>query len=280
MEFQGGSFDPWGGNGFAQCAELLNEEFERVFYKNDFSFGVTIFNIYMTYGGTNWGNLGHPGGYTSYDYGAVLAEDRTVTREKFSEAKLIANFIQASPAYLTAIPQNNTNANGSYTNDNAVATTALLGNTTNFFVVRQAAYNSHATTSYHITLPSSKGNITIPQLGGTLSLHGRDSKIHVTDYDIGGVNLLYSSAEIFTWKTYGTKRVLVVYGGPNEEHELAITSTATPQMIEGSGVKFGNKDGAAIIHFSTSPTRRVVQLGNVHVYILGEFKIFVLVVPG
>lgn len=55
IEFQGGSFDPWGGLGFAQCAELLGPEFERVFYKNDYSFGVTIFNIYMTYGGTNWG---------------------------------------------------------------------------------------------------------------------------------------------------------------------------------------------------------------------------------
>ena len=33
VEFQGGSFDPWGGLGFAQCGELLNAEFERVFYK-------------------------------------------------------------------------------------------------------------------------------------------------------------------------------------------------------------------------------------------------------
>ena len=46
-EFQGGSFDPWGGSSFAKCAELLNEEFERVFYKNDYSAGVTIFNLYM-----------------------------------------------------------------------------------------------------------------------------------------------------------------------------------------------------------------------------------------
>lgn len=93
IEFQGGSFDPWGGLGFATCEILLNEEFERVFYKNDFSSGVTIFNIYMTYGGTNALNLGHPGGYTSYDYGAVISEDRTVSREKYSEAKLEVNLI-------------------------------------------------------------------------------------------------------------------------------------------------------------------------------------------
>ena len=61
VEFQGGSFDPWGGSTFEKCGVLLNAEFERVFYKNDFSFGITIFSIYMTYGGTNWGNLGHPG---------------------------------------------------------------------------------------------------------------------------------------------------------------------------------------------------------------------------
>ena len=47
IEFQGGSFDPWGGSSFANCTTLLNEAFERVFYKNDFSFGVTILNIYM-----------------------------------------------------------------------------------------------------------------------------------------------------------------------------------------------------------------------------------------
>lgn len=43
IEFQGGAFDPWGGLGFEQCATLLGPEFERVFYKNDFSFGLTIF---------------------------------------------------------------------------------------------------------------------------------------------------------------------------------------------------------------------------------------------
>lgn len=58
IEFQGGSFDPWGGPGWDKCSVLVGAEFERVFYKNLYSFGVTIFNVYMTFGGTNWGNLG------------------------------------------------------------------------------------------------------------------------------------------------------------------------------------------------------------------------------
>ncbi|KAF7187452.1 putative beta-galactosidase A [Pseudocercospora fuligena] len=266
VEFQGGSFDPWGGPGFDKCLALLGSEFERVFYKNDFSFGVTIFNIYMTYGGTNWGNLGHPGGYTSYDYGAVITEERLVSREKYSQAKLLASFLQASPAYLTAIAQNNSNANGSYTGNDALATTALLGNVTNFFVIRHGAYNTLDTTEYKITLPTSKGNITIPQLGGSLSLHGRDSKMYVTDYDVGGSNLLYSTAEVFTWKKYasgyGKKTVLVVYTGPGETNELAVTGCGDAKLTEGEGVDIADKNGATVLKFDTSSSQRIVSFGN------------------
>ena len=197
VEFQGGSFDPWGGPGLSKCAALLNEEFERVFYKNNFGFGVTVFNIYMTYGGTNWGNLGHPVGYTSYDYGSVIAEDRTVAREKYSEAKLEANFLRASPAYLTATPMNG--SNGSFVNTDLIATTPVVGNLTGFYVIRHAYYNSTGSTDYRLTVPTRQGNVNIPQLSSALTLNGRDSKIHVTDYDVGGFPLLYSSAEIFTW---------------------------------------------------------------------------------
>ena len=65
LENQGGSLDPWGGPGYGRCVAWLNEEFECVIYKNDSSFGITIMNMYMTYGGTNWGNLGFPVSQTS-----------------------------------------------------------------------------------------------------------------------------------------------------------------------------------------------------------------------
>ena len=141
--------------------------------------------------------LGHPGGYTSYDYGAMIAEDRTVNREKYSEAKLEVNFLKASPSYLTAVA--GMSSNGSFVNTDAIATTPLVGNVTSFYVVRQAAYNSLASIKYKLTVPTSLGTISIPQLSLSLTLNGRDSKIHVTDYEIGRATLLYSSAEIFTW---------------------------------------------------------------------------------
>lgn len=201
----------------------------------------------------------------------MISEERLVDREKYSEAKLEANFLQASPAFLTANYQNTTHTNGSYTGNPDLAVTALFGNTTKFFVIRHAAFNSLEDTEYSITLPTSQGNISIPQMGRKLSLNGRDSKFHVTDYDIGGVNVLYSTAEIFTWKKYGDKRVLVVYGGPNEEHELAISDAGKADIVEGDDVKSQKKGGATVLHYKTSSERKVVKLENgVYVYLLGK----------
>ncbi|KAF7861742.1 uncharacterized protein EAF02_010696 [Botrytis sinoallii] len=267
-EFQGGAFDPWGGLGFEACAQLLNEQFERVFNKNDFAAGVALLSLYMIYGGTNWGNLGHAGGYTSYDYGAAISENREITREKYSELKLEANFLKVSPAYLTTSV--GAAANGTYTSSNAITTTPLLGNgtVTNFYIVRHSDYQTLASTNYKLTVTTSQGALTIPQLNSSLTLNGRDSKWHVTDYDIGGTSLLYSTAEIFTWKKFNDKTVLVVYGGPGESHELAVVSKSSAQVIEGSGVTSKSTNGSTILNWQTSTTRRVVKIGSVFVYIL------------
>lgn len=214
----------------------------------------------QTFGGTNWGNLGHAGGYTSYDYGAAITEERQVHREKYSEAKLIANFVHASSALASAIP--GYNSSGVFTDTNAITTTPLFGNKTNFYVTRQTKYNSFASAPYKLKVQTSAGNLTLPQLGGHFSINGRDSKIHVTDYDVGGFNLLYSSAEIFTWKKYGSRSIVVVYGGPNEQHELAVSQTGGATAVEGSGVKFANRNGNTILNWQTDAKRRVVRIGS------------------
>lgn len=49
-QFQGGGYQPWGGAGFDMCAELLNHEFQRVLFKNNYAAGIAIFNVYMVSG--------------------------------------------------------------------------------------------------------------------------------------------------------------------------------------------------------------------------------------
>jgi len=193
-----------------------------------------------------------------------------VWREKYSEIKLEANFLKVSPAYLTATPGDG--ANGSYGAPPDIAVTPLLGNgtNTNFYVVRHADFTSLENTTYSLNVSTSEGQLTIPQLGGIFSLDGRDSKIHVTDYDVGGINLVYSSAEIFTWaKGCDAGRVLVVYGGAGETHEIAfLTTLGTPVVTEGSEVKFLKVGRTWVIQWQVIPTRRVVRVGVVEIHLL------------
>ncbi|OGM40835.1 putative beta-galactosidase [Aspergillus bombycis] len=268
MEFQGG-----GGVTEEGCAMLVNHEASRVVYKNNYSFGVKIFNIYMTYGGTNWGNLGYHGGYTSYDYGASIAEDRTLTREKYSEQKLQANFFKISPAYLTATP--GIGKNGSYTDNPGIAVTPLVGNgtETNFYVVRHADFTFTGSARYRLTVSTSIGNVTIPQLhNATLSLNGRDSKLHVTDYDVGGINMIYSSAEVLTWAhSLGSTRVLVLYGGQDEVHEIAFSQALSkPVILDGpvSGIVIRQLQGSWVIQWRVTATPRVIQMGDLELHLL------------
>lgn len=134
----------------------------------------------------------------------MISETRRINREKYSELKLEANFLKASPAYLTTVPQNlipNT-INGSFTTNSALAVTEtrdVVGKKTVFWVVRHSAYNSLEKSSYKWTVLTSLGQLSIPQLGGSLTLDGRDSKVHVTDYKFGDKTILYSSGEVFTW---------------------------------------------------------------------------------
>ncbi|KAH8886198.1 putative beta-galactosidase A [Thozetella sp. PMI_491] len=270
-EFQGGAIDSWGGVGLDNCASLVNYEAERVFYKNAFSFGVAIFNVYMTYGGTNWGNLGQSGGYTSYDYGAAIRENRMIDREKYAEAKLEAQFITSSPAYLEATPGNRTST--SFVSTSEITTTPLFAKSTVFYITRHSAAESLNSTPYKLTVNTSIGDITIPQLGGTLTLNGRDSKIHLTDYDVGGYNLIYSSADVYTQSATGAKRVLILYGGVGETHELAFSSKLGEPVveggIEGAPVKIETIGSAIVIQWEVTPTRKILHYGDhLDVYLL------------
>ncbi|KAF2266782.1 hypothetical protein CC78DRAFT_107270 [Lojkania enalia] len=262
IEFQGGSFDPWGGPGWDKCSVLVGAEQERVFYKNLYSFGVTVFNIYMTFGGTNWGNLGHPGGYTSYDYAAAIREDRRVDREKYSEQKLQANFFKVSPAYLTASRGNASISTWTTTADLTVTPAfAANGSQTKFYFLRHSKYNSLESTSYKLKIPTSAfGNITVPQLNDTsLTLNGRDSKIYVSDYDISGATLVYSTAEIFTWHRYNDKTVLILYGGPGETHELVLAVTGY-EVLEGTVRTIATR-GYTLVNWKATEERKVVKVG-------------------
>ncbi|KAL4879548.1 glycoside hydrolase superfamily [Aspergillus karnatakaensis] len=281
-EYQGGTTDGWGGLGKEVQTAFINHEFARVFYKLNYGMHIAVQNLYMMFGGTNWGNLGYPGGYTSYDFGAAIAENRDITRERYSELKLQANFLTASPVYLEMTPENVTL--GVYTDRRDLQVMRLVKRPTAFYVVHHHDLASKDSVQYTLNVQTSIGHLTIPQLGGSLSLNGRDAKIHVVDYDLAGIKLIYSTAEIMTWKRSAHKTVLVLYAGENERHEFALEARlGRPVMVQGDFPRILPQGFANVVQWEATQARRVVRFGRLEVHLLSRnmaYDYWVIGLPG
>ncbi|MCG7309358.1 beta-galactosidase [Brachybacterium sp. ACRRE] len=104
-ESQGGAFTPWGAPfDAAQAFEFTDPAFTRQWGVRNLGNGVTAFNYYMAFGGTNWGFTGSPSsGFTSYDYGAAITEDRLLTG-KLAVQKELAALQEALPQITSMAP--------------------------------------------------------------------------------------------------------------------------------------------------------------------------------
>ena len=104
-ESQGGAFTPWGAQfDAAKAYEFTDPAFTRQWGVRNLGNGVTAFNYYMAFGGTNWGFTGSPSsGFTSYDYGAAITEDRGLT-EKLAVQKELGALQQALPQIASMTP--------------------------------------------------------------------------------------------------------------------------------------------------------------------------------
>lgn len=196
-EFQGGAFDPWGGPGYDKCAQLINDQFANVFYKQNIAVGATAQSFYMTYGGTNWGWLSMPQNYTSYDYGAAIRETRQLD-PKYDEDKLIGYFTQA------VAPLTKTDAiRTTPPDDSAVVDTARMNpdTRTQFHVLRHGNSTSTAVDRTHISLdlnaqPAGDTTYTWDDPDSALQYAGSWSHVHDTSYTGGD----YKHTESFSNK--------------------------------------------------------------------------------
>ncbi len=148
-EYQGGSFDPWGGPGYDKCRQLTGPDFENVFYQNNIAHGATMQSFYMTVGVTSWGWLPDPSQvYSSYDYGAPISETRQLTA-KYDEMKRLGHFVDS------VAPLTKTDAFAAPPPDNAAIVAQGRVNPddgTQFLNLRHAVSTSTNTDSTHIAL--------------------------------------------------------------------------------------------------------------------------------
>jgi hypothetical protein len=117
-----------------------------------------------------------------------------------------------------------------------------------------------ALTAFNLTVRTSTGTVSIPQTVPNITLHGRQSKVIVTDYHYGSSGfILWSTAPIFFAGHIGTRDVLYVTADRGEPSELALSHSARVDLSFPEGVIEGGPFAAidtntSLVLVSTSLT--------------------------
>ncbi|VDB90655.1 unnamed protein product [Peniophora sp. CBMAI 1063] len=253
-----------GGTGYEKYETTLdNNEYEAVFYKDAYGQTATIFNVYMGFGGTNWGQTAEPTVYTSYDYGAAVNENRVATL-KMNEMRLQGAFLRVARE-LTGTTQISNGTN--YTSSSLIHTAELrnLESGSAFYVLRHNDSTSLDLTTTSLIVNTSEGELEIPK-SGNITLTGRDSKILVTDFTFGAndTSILYSTAEIMTWTTIGDRDYLVLYAQPGENGETALKFDTEPtvNLTEAPTASSSYDSGLLVLNYALDGDQYIDIEGN------------------
>lgn len=263
-EFQGGSFNPWGGPE-GGCPANIGPDFANIFYRHNIAERVTAFNLYMMYGGTNWGSFAAPVVATSYDYSSPISEDRSLW-DKYSETKLLALFTRAA----TDLTETNRLENSTaLTTNSAVKATELRNPQTNgaFYVTIHTNSSSGTVETFKLHVNTSEGAFTIPQRQTGIVLNGFQSKIIVTDFTFGTGHLVYSTAEVLSYIETDGEPTVFLWVPDGESVEFYVENAyqgnhangrgcSSPNITEsrsGSGtiVSFASATGMSVFTFTS-----------------------------
>lgn len=261
-EFQGGSYNPWSGPA-GGCVNTTGPDWVNVFYRHNIGQKVNAQNIYMLYGGTNWGGLAFPMVGTSYDYSAPISENRLIG-DKYSETKLLSYFIRAAKD-LTMVERG---SNGTNLTSNPLVFTQILYNVENgarFYQSNHANTTLQTSIAYKQQMITSAGNITVPQYAPDIVLNGRQSKILLSDFTAGCQNIIYSTAEILTVSIFHEKPVIVFWVPTGESGEFYLENAQNGNVAKCDGcsnVGFYPASKGVITKFTQGQGSTVVTYNN------------------
>ncbi|EPQ30803.1 uncharacterized protein PFL1_01704 [Pseudozyma flocculosa PF-1] len=265
-EFQGGSYDPFGGPGYEACQVMTGADFSKVANHALIAQRATLLSIYMVYGGTNWGGLAEPDVYTSYSYGAAITEARRLTA-KYGEYKAQGHFLSSFPDIamtevqasgeghcIIDVRQESTDGSRHSIPPAELWSTELLNPSTQsrFYIVRQHDNTSQRKLRYSLevdTMGEKRVLGVVGQPGGPgeagILIDGRDSRIIPVDQRIApGLLLRFTTANVFFAGRIGDTLAVILYGGAEDTYQWALA--ATPEArITFEGLKRHGDDGAA-----------------------------------
>ncbi|MFD6552888.1 beta-galactosidase [Streptomyces sp. NPDC058398] len=236
-EFGGGWFDPWGGAefdglGYAESRRTRDAAYERRFYLTNLANGITVHNVYMTFGGTSWGWLPAPIVYTSYDYGAALDEARQPTG-KLLPMHQIGRLLQSVPD-LAKLDRAEPLPGDGLGAGPGIRAYHLVNPDTNarFHVLRNDSPTESLAT---VTLAGTDVEVPVP---------GHDARLLAAGILLGRRKLSWSTAQPMLWLTAGRQDIAVFTGRAGESTRTALEATSEPKVTVLDGdAGYGYEDG-------------------------------------
>ena len=267
-EFEAGYIRGWGTSDYDSCESELSPQFPDIYYKNNIGQRATLLSLYMGYGGTNYGHSAAPVVFSSYDYSAPLSEERIV-RDKMRQIKLIGLFTRVSDnLFTTDMVGNGT----TYATGADIWTWELRNpfNDTGFFVIQQNDTSSTVDVSFQFTFKTSQGNFTVLNV----ELAGRQSKIIVTDYNLGSRTLLYSTSEVLTYASLGFD-ALFLYLKEGQSGEFAFQGSPTQNSFQTYGqssISANSSGNYTVFSYTQTNGPTVLQFNDGWIiYLLDQF---------
>jgi Glycosyl hydrolases family 35/Beta-galactosidase, domain 2 len=229
MELQGGWFSEFGGK-LAVDQEGLSAAQYNLLAKTAIEQGVTYFNTYMGFGGTNF-EWAAKNKTTTYDYAAPLREPGGVW-EKFYAARGLGASLKLLGGALTRA-QASPGPVGS-TNPNVTVSVRANGASGVAFVRENAGAEQRFAMNFPDPASPTHRQIKIPR-EGELTLGAREMKMLPVQLAIPGGTLRYATAEALEAGELSDREFVILYDAPGRLVEIALATRDEPH-VEGDTV--------------------------------------------
>jgi len=260
-ELQGGWFSEFGGR-LSVDQEGVSAPQINMLTKTALELGVTYFNYYMGFGGTNF-DWAAKKLTTTYDYAAPIREPGGLG-EKYDAVRGICQSLQVFGSVLTraqVLP-------GAQTTNPQVSVTERVNGQSAVIFIRE---NANAAQRYKVTFTDpaslSKRPITVPRQG-ELEAGPREMKMFPVQIPVSGGKLLYSTAEVLAHGVNLEREFLLVYDTPGHLAEIALATENEPRVDGDTVYQYWDSDYECVVMGVQVATSEKMILVNDHLQLL------------
>ncbi len=256
-ELQGGWFSQFGGKLSVDQEGVSGEQLDTL-TKTVIEQGVTYFNYYMGFGGTNF-DWAAKTMTTTYDYAAPIREPGGLWDKYYAARGIGASLAVFGNVLLRAnvverIPQS--------TNPNVSVTERTSGKSGVVFVRENANAEQHFKMYFQDPFSPTKRIIAAPR-EGELAIGPRQMKVLPVGIPITGSRLRYTTAEVLAHGLLLERHYLIVYDDPGRVAEISLATAEEPQ-IQGDYVYnyWDQEFESVVVGVRVEKTEKILLINN------------------